>query len=123
MLLKNFSVAVQNQANHEANDITWRKVLAGIFVGLFIEFSDEFFKDRPHRMVVHTVGVKVNRAELAYQLEKQALLVQQVDIIAEAEILDNIPHVFGEPVDVGDEVLPMFLASSRSLLKSNLEML
>jgi hypothetical protein len=95
-------------------------VLAGIFVGLFIEFSDEFFKDSPHRMVVHTVGVKVNRAELLYQQEEQALLVQQVDVIPETEVVDDIPHVLGKPIDVRDEVLPDVLGVVQELAEIEL---
>ena len=44
-------------------------------------------------------------------------------MLCEAEIIDHVPHVLGEPVDVGDEVLPDVLGVVQELRKSNLEML
>ncbi len=54
----------EENADHQPHDLARREVIAGGFVGQFVEPPDEVLEDQPHLLVGHAVRVKVDFAEL-----------------------------------------------------------
>jgi hypothetical protein len=46
-------------------------VLTGVFVRLLIKPPNQLLEDRPHFMVIYTVGVEIGRAELLNELKQK----------------------------------------------------
>ena len=100
---------VEEQVDHQANDLTGREVFAGVLVHRFVELADQFLEDVAHLQVRHLVRVQVDVLEPLRDQEQQARIFELGDGVVEVEPLDDLPHVVGERVDVvlqvGGEVL------------------
>ena len=81
-------------------------MLAGLFVVLFVEATDELLEDSAHAMVVETRGGEVE-AGVEVLLDQRAEgigLGQSGDLIAELEVVEDLLHVGREAVEVRLEV-------------------
>ena len=59
------AVLDEQQVHHEADDFTRGEVIAGRFVGGFVEAPDQVFEDQTHGDVVDLAWVQVDLGELA----------------------------------------------------------
>jgi hypothetical protein len=57
------------------DNITRRKVFAGVFIEGFVELPDQLLEDCPHRRVIKHVGVEVHLLEALKDLEQQPSLL------------------------------------------------
>ena len=97
-------VVREDQGDHQADDLTRREVLARVLVHRLIELPEQLLEDVAHLQVRDLVRVEVDVLELLQHQEQQSGLVQLADRVAEVELLQHLPHVVGEPVDVGPQV-------------------
>jgi hypothetical protein len=93
-------------------------VLPGVLVQRLVELPDQLLEDRPHHGVRDHVRVEVHLAEPLHHLEEQPGVVQLRDRVVEVELLQHLPHVRAEALDVVPEVRgPGSGASARRLEK------
>jgi len=62
-------------------------------------------EDGAHGVVGHRVRVQVDLAEALHHLEQQAGVVELGDRVVEVELLDHLPHVGREALDVVAQVV------------------
>ena len=103
-LVQGLVVVREDQGDHQADDLTRREVLARVLVHRLVELPEQLLEDVAHLQVRDLVRVEVDVLELLQHQEQQAGLVQLADRVAEVELLEHLPHVVGEPVDVGPQV-------------------
>jgi len=97
-------VGVEQDVDHELDDFAWGEVVAGLFVGSFVELADEFFEDQAHLVVGNSIRVQVHGGELGNDQEQAVGVLQLGDVIFEAEVLENGAHVGRVAADVFEEV-------------------
>jgi hypothetical protein len=99
------SSSFQQQPDHEVDDVAGREVLARVLVQRLVELPDQLLEDRPHHGVRDPVRVEVDLRELLHDLEEEPGLVELRDRVVEVELLDHLPHVRAERLDVRAEVV------------------
>jgi hypothetical protein len=87
------------------DDVAGREVLARVLVQRLVELPDQLLEDRPHHGVRDPVRVQVNLGKLLHDLEKEPGVVELGDRVVEVELLDHLPHVRAERLDVRAEVV------------------
>ena len=99
----------EDEIRHEFHDVTRCPVLARFFVVVLVEFADEFFKDRPHaviveprvqelfflRVLIDRIGaeIDVRGGEFFDDGAKDVRVIHGVNLRAEFEFVQNLLHV------------------------------
>ena len=94
----------EEEIDHEADDLARGEVLPGGLVGDFREFPDQLLEDQSHLSVADGVGMEVDVGELFRDLIEEAVLREPLNLGEEVEPLKDVPHGWGERLDVGEEV-------------------
>src|SRR5208283_3711625 len=64
LLSEDVVIGVEQDVDHELDDFAGGEVVAGLFVGGFVEFADKLFEDEAHVVVGDGFGVEVDGGEL-----------------------------------------------------------
>ena len=108
----------EDEPRHQPHGVARRPVLARLLVVLLVEAPDQLLEYRAHAVVVEpgmpdrAVGVlhrggtqvDVGRGELLDQRAQRVGLRQPRDLVAELEVVEDVLHVGGEPVEPSPEV-------------------
>jgi integrase len=86
-LLQDLPIPVEDQANHKPDDLTGRKVLSGVLVGLLVELPEKLLEDGSHLVIRDDVGMEVYLAELLDGLVEEAFLLKLIYRVAQLEPL------------------------------------
>ena len=114
---------LEHQLGHELYGVPGGPVLPGLLVVLLVETSDQVLEYRPHGVVVQPwephrpVDVQDRfRAQVDLEGEEPGHYVAQhvsfgeaAYLVAELELVEDVLDVWGEPVQVGVEVVPKLL--------------
>jgi hypothetical protein len=95
-------------------------VIAGGFVGSFIEASDQVLKDQAHGDVVNLAGMQVEFGELGYDLIQPVGFFQLLNLFFKLETLKNLADILGKAIDVVDQVATDVVWIALQLLKIEL---
>ena len=79
-------------------------MVAGLFVGGFVELADKLFEDEAHLVVGDGFGMEVDGGELGNDEEEAVGFIELGDVIVEAEVFEDGADVGGEAADVFEEV-------------------
>ena len=97
-------VAREHEVDHEVDDVSGRKVLAGVLVHRLVELAQELLEDSAHRRVVDQLGMEIDVLEALHDLEDESRLVELADSVGEIEFLDDLAHIGAEAGDVVAEI-------------------
>ena len=103
-LVERVAVRLEEQVDHEADDLARREVVAGRLVGRLAELPDQLLEDVAHLDVADRVGVQVDLGELLDHQVEPVGLVELLDLGLEAEVLDDLARPAREAVDVAGQV-------------------
>ena len=90
----------EDEVHHQLDDLTRGEVFPGGLVGQFCELANQLLKHQPHLGVAHRSGVQVNLAELLGDQVQQVGLVEAVHLEVELKALKDVPHRWGERLDI-----------------------
>ena len=111
----------EDQLRHQPHGVPRGPVLARLLVVLLVEAAHQLLEDRAHAVVVEAgmpdgaVGVRVTGAGLRLTVGRGELLDQRAqgvgagqarDLVAELEVVEDVLHVWREPVEIRLEVGP-----------------
>ncbi len=102
--LQVFPVARKHQGDEQPHDVAGGVMLPAGLVAHFGELPQKLLEDLPHGMVIHHIGMQVNRTELLDQQEQTVVLMQLLHRLIQLEILDDIVNILRKPVDVIAEI-------------------
>ncbi len=94
------AVGLEEEVDHQADDLARREVVAGRLVGGLAELPDQLLEDVAHLDVAHRVGVQVDLGELLDHQVEAVGLVELLDLGLEAEVLDDLARARAEAGDV-----------------------
>ncbi len=80
-------------------------MVSGFFVGGFVEFADEFFKTAAHFQIGDDIRVEVDFGEFLNELEEAVGFIELLNLLVEAEVVEESASFGGERLDVVEEVL------------------
>ena len=85
----------QDQLRHQLHGVSRCPVLAGFFVGLFVEAADQLLEDGSHAMVVETVRAQIDirESELLDQRSERVCLRETRNLVAELKVVEDVLHV------------------------------
>ena len=90
----------KDQRGGETDDIARGEVLPGGFIGTFSKAPDQLLEDQTHLVVGDCLGAEIGVGKLLHHLVKQVGVVQLTDELGELEILEDLPRILGEALDV-----------------------
>jgi hypothetical protein len=93
-------IGLQQQVDHELDHFTRGEVVAGRFVGGFVEAPDQVFEHQTHGDVVDLARMQVDLGELGDHLIEAIGFFELLDLLVELEALEDLADVLGEAVDV-----------------------
>ena len=114
------AVGREQQVDHQPDDFARSEVVAGRLVRGFVESPDQVLEDQPHLMVRHGVRVQVDLGELRDDQEQPVGLVQLGDLLLELEVLEDLPRLRREALDVVRQVLGGLVGIALELLEVEL---
>ena len=94
----------EQQGDHEVDDLARGEVLTRGLVGGLRELADQLLEDVTHLVVADGVRVEVGLGEVLEDLQQQVVVGEVHDGVLEPVLLEDLPHVRGERVDVVPEV-------------------
>ena len=97
-------VVVQQELDHELDDLARGEVLTGGLVGGFGEAADELLEHEAHLDVADGLRVEVDRGEVLGDVVEQVRAVQLLERLVELEALEDVPGVLREALDVVEDV-------------------
>jgi hypothetical protein len=113
-------VGLQQQVDHELDDFARGEVVAGRFVGGFVEAPDQVFEHQPHGDVVDLARMQVDLGELGDHLIEAIGFFELLDLLFELEALEDLADVLGEAVDVSGQMLADVVRVALELLEVEL---
>ena len=113
-------VGLQQQVDHEPDDFARGEVIAGRFVGGFVEAADQVLEHQAHGDVVDPPGVQVDLGELGDHLVEAVGFFELFDLLVELEALEDLADVLGEAVDVVGQVAADVVRVALELLEVEL---
>ena len=97
-------LSMKDPGDKQPHDIAWSVMLPAGLVAHFGELPQKLLEDLPHGMVIHHIGMQVNRTELLDKQEQAVVLMQLLHRLIQLEILDDIVNVLRKTVDVIAEI-------------------
>ncbi len=114
------TVGLQQQVDHEADDLARGEVVTRGLVGRLVEAPDQVLEHQPHGDVVHHAGMQIDFRKFGdHQIEAVGLL-HLLDLFLELEILEDLADVFGETVDVVSQMTTHIVRVALEFLKIQL---
>ena len=104
MALGQILLVGEQEVNHQLDDLTGREVVPRLLVAFLRSDADELLEDVAHLHVVHAGRAQVDLLEGFDDQEEDVLLGHLHHLIAELELLQDLPHVRAERVDVAVQV-------------------
>jgi FKBP-type peptidyl-prolyl cis-trans isomerase 2 len=108
--------------DHEANHFTGGEMVPGGFVGQFVEPADEVFKDQPHGLVGHLVGMEIHLTDLGHDQVEDIRLPHLLDFRLELEILEDRADILGKALDIADKMIVDVVRVALEFLKGKRRM-
>ena len=117
----------EDQVGHQLDDVARGEMFAGLLVVLLAEAADQLLEDGAHAVVVEPgqahvaggvedrVGAEVDGGveELVDEIAERVGLDQGRDLVVEAELFEDLLHVFGKTGEVVFEVGAQLLGAGR----------
>ncbi len=104
-LAEDVAIGLEQEVDHEADDLARGEVVSGFLVRRFVEFADKFFEAAPHFEVGNGVGVQVDLGELLDELEEAIRFIELLDLLIEPEVVEELAGFLGKGFRVMEKVL------------------
>ena len=114
---QNLAVGREQQIDHQPDHFARREVVAGRLVRCFVEAPDHVFKDQAHVVIGYGVGMQVDVGELPDHQVEPVGLVELGDLFLELEVLEYLPGLGREALDVVRQVLRGLVGFALELLE------